>query len=62
MARTRKSDKKESPQHVKLTKKFYVTKKLRGNINNKEYSAEAGEEIEFDSFEADVFKNFIKEE
>lgn len=61
MARTKRSEKKESPQHEKLTKKYYVAKKLRGNINNKEYSAEVGDEIEFDSFEADVFKNFIKE-
>ena len=40
---------------------FIVTKKLRGNINNKEFSHEVGEKVEFDKFEASVFKNFIKE-
>ena len=43
-------------------KVFLVTKKLRGNINHKEYSHEVGEKIELTPFEASVFKNFIKEE
>ena len=47
---------------VPTTVSFSVIKKLRGNINNKVYSHEVGEKVEFNQFEATVFKNFIKED
>lgn len=56
--------KQEAPIEVKapaLDKEFTVIKKLRGNINNKSYSAEVGEKVMFNDFEASVFKNLIKE-
>lgn len=65
MARPRKTVKhNDTEQASKLaaTSLFLVTKKLRGNINNKSYSHEVGEKIELTPFEASVFKNFIKEE
>jgi hypothetical protein len=55
---------KQAPIEVKtpeLEKEFTVIKKLRGNINNKSYSAEVGEKVMFNEFEASVFKNLIKE-
>lgn len=41
---------------------FSVIKKLRGNINSKEFSHEVGEKISLTEFEASVFKNYIKED
>ena len=55
---------KQAPIEVKtpeLEREFTVIKKLRGNINNKSYSAEVGEKVMFNDFEASVFKHFIKE-
>ena len=65
MARTRKTDKhNDTEEQAKLVTvpSFIVTQKLRGSINGKEYSHEVGEKIQFNQFEASVFKNFIKEE
>ena len=56
---------KQAPIEVKTPvqdkKEFSVIKRLRGNINNKSYSAEVGEKVMFNDFEALVFKHFIKE-
>jgi hypothetical protein len=40
---------------------FVVTEKIEGSINNKKYSANVGDKVQFDKFEAYVFKNHIKE-
>lgn len=42
-------------------KSFIVTEKIDGSINNKKYSANVGDKVQFDKFEAYVFKNHIKE-
>lgn len=55
---------KQAPIEVKtpvLGREFTVIKRLRGNINNKSYSAEVGDKVMFNDFEASVFKHFIKE-
>lgn len=56
---------KQAPIEVKtpvIDKEFEVIKKLRGNINNKSYSAEVGDKVMFNDFEATVFKHLIKEQ
>ena len=55
---------KQAPIEVKTPvqgKEYTVIQKLRGNINHKSYSAEVGEKVMFNDFEASVFKQFIKE-
>ena len=53
---------KQAPIEEKaLDKAYSVVKKLTGNINGKPYSAEVGEKVMFNDFEASVFKQFIKE-
>lgn len=56
---------KQAPMEEKaqvLDKTYSVTKKLSGNINGKPYSAEVGEKVMFNDFEALIFKHYIKEE
>ena len=63
MARSKKTNTHIADAVKVVDSKIYsVIKKMKGCINNKEFSHEVGEKIELTEFEASVFKNYIKED
>jgi tRNA G37 N-methylase TrmD len=61
MAYKKKTQPAVVQQQINTKRKYVITEKFRGQVNNNKYSGKAGEILEMEPWEAKLLHAFVKE-